>query len=794
MLATTLLASRSPSRDRLVLLVLLAGLGMGTLAARADDADGGYLADAAGSTRRPRARELVVTVVLNGDAAGDAIVLHDAQLGLLVERGDTAHWRIATPAEVLLRDGVEYVALDEVPGTRYALDTKNGVLIVTVDPKQFVSEDRALYDLKLLKTTAPEPGLFANYAYTAREAPSGNSSDGYLQLGLFADWYVLSNDWSVVDGQAERLNTTLSRDFPDRIATLRLGDFSTPNSSFGPGPQFGGLQWGTNFATRPGVVQIPLQRMQGQVSVPSLVEIFVNGVPTYRTQVQPGPFTITDIPVVTGTGNIEMVITDASGRRQVITNPFYASPTVLRRGLSEYSYQVGAQRVLDPSGLELEYGDAAATATHRWGVTDSVTAELHGEASATLAQLGIATALLAPGGGVIRLGLAASQEETAGQGGFGVFGYERVFGAFSAAVETLHATKEYAQIGGLLPDPLHSREQSRAAFGYFNAGFGSLSLSVAHQRNVSGPESTSSTATYTRSLGRFAQLSLSVTHEAPSENLGLFASLTMPFGAETTASLSESAQRNASGATSTDTIATVQRSPGAGPGWGYRASLGQGGREIAELTLQNEVGLLRVASQSVVGGYSNSVSVQGGMAAAWGRGVHFSRQLGDGFVLVSVPGIEGVGVYANNTLIGRTDGDGERLVPLVQPYYESRIALDATDIPLEAQLRIDQLQVVPRYRALAVLEFPADLTRGYVAALGWRTGQPVPAGATFTVDGGAEAQPVGTNGMVYLTLEPGEHVLTARWADKSCSAKVTIVPGTDPLPDLGLLACVEAAR
>jgi hypothetical protein len=48
--------------------------------------------------------------------------------------------------------------------------------------------------------------------------------------------------------------------------------------------------------------------------------------------------------------------------------------------------------------------------------------------------------------------------------------------------------------------------------------------------------------------------------------------------------------------------------------------------------------------------------------------------------------------------------------------------------------------------------------------------------------------------MVYLTLEPGEHVLKAHWADKRCSAKVTIVASTDPLPDLGQLACVEAAK
>lgn len=799
-------ASRSSSRDRLTLLALLAGLGMGSLAARADDAATGFgfddaelVADAAGGVRRaPRARELVVAVVVNGEPAGDAVVLQDSTLGLLVERDDTAHWRIAVPEEKELRAGVEYVVLGEVPGVTYTLDPKKLVLAVKVDAGQFVREDRALYDLKIPQTMAPTPGLFANYAFAAREAPLGSSQDGYLQLGFFAGWNVLTSDWQYLDtdttlADVTRLNTTLTHDFPERVATLRLGDFTTPNSSFGQGPQIGGVQWATNFNTRPGLMPIPLQRLQGQVSVPSVVEVFVNGSPVYRTEVAPGPFIISDIPVVTGTGTVEMVITDASGKRQVVTNPFYASPSVLRRGLHEYSYQAGAQRVLATNGVTLEYGDPVAVATHRWGVTDAFTLELHGEWSDAGSQLGAATAFLAPGGGVVRFGLAGSEVPAVGNGGFGLLSYERVFRKFSFAVETLHATKEYAQMGGLQPDPAHSREQSRASFGYSGPSFGSLSLAVQHQRNITpNSKSTSSTATWTHALGRWASLSLSLSHEQPSQDVGAFMSLTMPFGTQTTFSVSESAQRDAaSGITTTDTLATLQRAPGSGPGWGYRLSAGQGGQQLGELTLQNEVGELRASSQTVANGYANAISVAGGLATA-GTSVHFSRLLGDGFALVRVPGMEDVGVFMNNNYVGSTDGDGELLVTQLPPYQETRIALDATDVPLDSQLKVDQMKAVPRYRALAKLEFPADTTRGYIAALVRRDGKPLPAGAVYTVDGGAELEPVGTAGMIYLTLDPGEHTLDATWADQRCTARVKVEAGADPMPDLGKLRCEEA--
>ncbi len=79
--------------------------------------------------------------------------------------------------------------------------------------------------------------------------------------------------------QLARLDTAWTRDFPDRMATLRVGDsFSSPGG-WGRAVRFGGVQFGTNFSTQPMLVTTPLLAAHGEAVVPSTVDVFVNGRP-----------------------------------------------------------------------------------------------------------------------------------------------------------------------------------------------------------------------------------------------------------------------------------------------------------------------------------------------------------------------------------------------------------------------------------------------------------------------------------------------------------------------------------
>lgn len=816
--ATRSRASRSPSLERAVILLTAAAFATATFAAapvtsmqlavNTPSPAAQQLADAAGDlagaplssrARRPAALpplpvgEIVVTVRVNGEDFGEAIVVQDADLGLLVERTDLNAWRVATPDTVIRRNDIEYIPLGEVPGLSHKFDRSTGVLLVTVEVAQFVREKRALYDLAMPEVTPPGFGAFANYDASYRESAGVGNTNGYLQLGAFSGIGVLTSDWAISETDTTRLNTTFTHDSLSSIATLRLGDFTGANSTFGGGLALGGLQWATNFATRPGLVPIPLQRLQGQVSVPSTVEVFVNGVPAYRTEVQPGPFTITDIPVVSGGGTVEMVITDALGRRQVVSNPFYATPTVLRGGFSEYSYEVGALRVPSATGNSLDYDIPVGRAVYRRGLTESFTGELQVEGSEQGELLGAAMAWLLPGGnGVLRFGAAASNDQTGASGALGLIGYELALQHFSVSMEAQHETAGFGRIGGLAPDLVHSRDLGQLVFGYNAATIGSLALALRRERNLSGGDASVSTLTWNRGFGGRLTLSFSTSYDAVSGNASAFANVAIPLGQRVSASLSHSVDRTAAGSESSQSTANLQRNLDTGPSWGYRVNAAQGGDAAVELAAQGESGTLRAGVTRSLGTDTSFATLSGSVALVGGS-LHLSRHLGDGFALVRVPGAEGIGVYADNAYIGRTDADGERLLPNIIPYRPVRVSLDARDLPLEVQLKTDTLKVTVPYRAAATLDFPADLTRAYTAALVRRDGKPVPAGAKVWFDDATEPEPIGSDGFVYLTLNPGPHTLSARWADKACVVHVNIAPDADPQPDLGKLVCEEVA-
>ena len=84
---------------------------------------------------------------------------------------------------------------------------------------------------------------------------------------------------------------------------------------------------------------------------------------------QPGPFTIDRLPAITGAGQMQVVVTDALGRQQVITQPYYSGRTLLRQGLNEYSFEAGAIR--EDYGLRSNaYGDLILAGTFRRGLTE----------------------------------------------------------------------------------------------------------------------------------------------------------------------------------------------------------------------------------------------------------------------------------------------------------------------------------------------------------------------------------------------------------------------------------------
>jgi outer membrane usher protein len=147
--------------------------------------------------------------------------------------------------------------------------------------------------------------------------------------------------------------------------------------------RFGGLQYATNFGTDPGFVTFPLPAIGGLAEQDAVVDVLIDNLARVSGEVPTGPFAVDNLPVVTGAGEVQLRVTDLLGRERLVTQPYYVSSRLLKPGLHDFSYELGFERE-DFAAKSFAYGEPLASTTHRYGLTDRLTAEAHAEAEPDL--------------------------------------------------------------------------------------------------------------------------------------------------------------------------------------------------------------------------------------------------------------------------------------------------------------------------------------------------------------------------------------------------------------------------
>lgn len=159
------------------------------------------------------------------------------------------------------------------------------------------------------------------------------SSTGYVRKNFAGD-----------DGQQAgyvRYDTTLLVTNEEDATTWTAGDVISDALSWSSSVRMGGISYGRDFSLRPDLVTWPLPEFSGEAAVPTSVDLFINGYRSGSTQLQPGPFTLTNLPYINGAGDAVLITTDALGRQVSTTLPFYVTSELLKRGLSDGAVTLG---------------------------------------------------------------------------------------------------------------------------------------------------------------------------------------------------------------------------------------------------------------------------------------------------------------------------------------------------------------------------------------------------------------------------------------------------------------------
>jgi outer membrane usher protein len=240
--------------------------------------------------------------------------------------------------------------------------------------------------------------LFGYDLYTQR-AGGISTASLWSEQRAFGGFGVLSNTGVVREGYSDngyvRYDTRLTYIDEKRALVATAGDMVTGALDWSNAVRMGGIQFARNFRVRPDLILTPLPEFAGQASVPSAVDLFINGQRSNSQEVRPGPFVLDTAPAISGAGEAVVVTTDATGRRVTTNIPFYVASTLLKPGLVDFSVEAGALR--KNYGLRsFSYGMAAASGVARVGVTKRLTIEGQGQISRRVQVAGVG-AVFAPG-------------------------------------------------------------------------------------------------------------------------------------------------------------------------------------------------------------------------------------------------------------------------------------------------------------------------------------------------------------------------------------------------------------
>ena len=690
--------------------------------------------------------------------------------------------------EDVASDDDGWIPLDRLPGLSYHYEPSNQRLVLEV------STD--LRPHQVLGYTTPPPvhvdrgrGLllgYDSYARTYRGESSLALSTWLRAFGRFGYFEQSGLSRAGIDATAyQRLDTRWSYSDPAHLWTWTAGDLISGGLSWTRPVRMGGLQWRRNFGTRPDLITSPVPSFTSQATVPSSVELLVNGVQQFSAGVDDGPFVLNTLPQVSGAGEATIVVRDALGRVTQTTVPIYSDSERLARGLTDFSLEAGLLRH-DYGGERDGYGNEPVfSGSIRRGATNNVTIEGHAESARDLTVAGLG-AVWSPGGrwGLLTSSAAHSRNGTGGwQYGLG---YQWLGPRVGVDLQAIRADRGFRDLGALESGRGSFRLQDRASF-WLQVPHGNVAWTSVRWRDIAGQSSLVHSLSWSQMFGPRLSLAGSLFHDRIGGN-GASLSLNLALGERTMSSFTADHAQDRTGL-----VAEVQHSAPYDGGWGWRVQAGDrdGAVGLAEAGIRGRYGEASFGVDHQSGGSGAYAQARG--SVAWMDGQAFaSRQVGDAFAVVSTSGVAGVPVLYENRVLGITNARGYLLVPEMRGWQRNRLAIDPDALGAEYRIPPIERFVTPAEAEGVLVSFGITKLHPVVAVLLGPDGQPVPAGARGRISGQQAELLVGFDGEAFIEDAKSKAMLEVDVGGATCRYHLPELGAASAQTRAGPLQCEGA--
>jgi len=753
-----------------------------------------------------------VKVSLNGEEKGEFLVRLLDDGDFLVRTADLAAMGLSVPpGRTTEVDGEPHRSLRALEKMSFVFREKTLSLELTAHPSILPKRIVEFQPPRQPKVLYPkDSSAFFNYGATWTGGDPGDAErlDITGQVGARRGDFLFLSDAAFEKTRADqrlvRLSTNVTRDRREEMQRLVFGDLTASSGDLGTGVNLGGFGFSKVYRIDPYFLRYPLADVGGMVSLPSQAEVYLGGTRIRTEKLPPGQFELKNISSLGGRSDVTVVIKDPFGREQTIRYPFYFAETLLKKGLHEYSYNVGFLR--RKFGEESNrYGPIAFSAFHNFGVSDSVTLGGRGEGTADGGNLGPQATFLVGDAGTVSLSLAGSARRDGHLGAAGEATHSFQSGAVSTRIFLKGVSRDYAvaaEEGQGSTDDV--RYEMAAGAGYGTPRMGTFSVDADFLTRHAGTDRRTLTASYSRNIGWNVSVLASFRNvrEGETANEVMLGVNYFP-GSD----LSLAASYREADGVRTGTVQARKNLP-AGEGWGYDVSVERTDSTALSSTAVNPSVRYNARfgsyaaeyrGERIDGGGGNGLvrlSAYGGVAFV-GETIGFSRPITDSFGLVSVGGLEGIRVYHNNQEMGRTDGRGKLFLPSLGSYYENQISIADKDVPIEYSLREVLKVVSPPLRSGSRIPFEVKRFQAVTGTLGLRRdGEWKPAEyveVRLPAEGKEIAFPTGKGGEFYVEdLGPGTHPAYFEQEGERCRFEMTVPATDDLIVDLGRLTCEDA--
>ncbi|MBK5008054.1 fimbria/pilus outer membrane usher protein [Pseudomonas sp. S32] len=584
-------------------------------------------------------------------------------------------------------------------------------------------------------------------------------------------------------------NTYAQRDLPDNRGNITFGETLSNGEVFRSQP-FKGVQLASDMGMLPDTFQSYAPVIRGVAQTRAKLEILQNGYPVYSTYVAAGPYAIDDLSIGTGSGELEVVLTEADGQVRRFIQPYSSMANLLRPGIWRYSATLGRYNGAGRHDDPLLWQSTLA----RGGAWDSTLyGGLQGGDFYKAGTLGVSKDLGSLGALSLdathaRTDLGRSLGEVQGQ-------------SFSARYGKIFQTGTNLRFAGYRYSTEGYRDydeavRERAADSRY-LGNRRSRVEASAQQSIGTGSSLSLTLSqddYWRNNLRRRQYQLQFNTQWRKVNYNFFASQALGaqgkedrlIGLSITLPLDFAHMGHAS--------FDVQS---AGGKQRQRASLNASALDnqlhyaisADRDARNNSSGALSMGYQNAYASYgagytqggnfrSLSANVSGSLLLHE-DGLTFGNYLGETNALVHVPGVSNIGT--RNAPNATTDSRGYMLVPHLRPYRRNALLLDTDGVGPEVEIDQGSANLVPRRGAIVKAAFAARRVARVILTLQHPEGRPLPFGAQVSNAQGQPLAVVGQAGQALLAIDETPQQLQVRWGEQAQhTCQLTIDPVNIP--------------